>query len=395
MKIKEWLSLSNWKLMLLSAFLALFLWVYVVSAEAPQMERVLSTPLQVVNLADGLALAQAPSDVSLRMRTPVRMEVAAENVRAFLDLDQLGEGQHLVPVSLDPVPGATILEVRPDNVLIQLEKVESQEMSVEIVFLGKLPQGFTLGPDVQVDPPRVTLSAPRSLLNKAQRVVATVDLGGISTEISQTVSVRVLGKDGMELTGIKVEPNRVNISVAVNLESIFKTVPIVPRLGGIPASGFVVKSVTCDPQVVTLEGTADILARINSIPTFLLNLEGVSASFAQEVYLDLRQIEAKVVEERPVSIKVEIEEEAQKEFSLPISVRGGSQNARMDPATVDIVVSGPLSLIDGLSARDFFAYVDLTNLQAGSYILPLRVELPSGVVLLKTTPMTVQVEIVE
>ncbi len=393
MRIREWFSLSNWKLMLLSAFLALFLWIYVVSAEAPQMERVLSAPLQVVNLKDGLALAQAPSDVSLRMRTPVRMDISSENVRAFLDLDQLEEGQHMVPVSLDAIPGATILEVRPDNVLVQLEKVESQEMSVEIVFLGKLPQGFTLGSDVRIDPPTVTLSAPRSTLSKAQRVLATLDLGGVTTEISQTVSVRVLGKDGLELAGVKVEPNRVNISATVNLESIFKTVPIVPRFGGTPASGFVVKSVACDPQIITLEGTADILARIDTLSTFLLNLEGARDSFEQEVYLDLRQVEARPVEETLVVVKIEIEEEAQKELSLPISLQGGGQNVRMEPTSVNIIVAGPLSIVEGLNSRDFFAYVDLANLEAGSYILPLKIELPSGVVLLKAEPATIQVEI--
>ncbi|MDO8753584.1 MAG: CdaR family protein, partial [Anaerolineales bacterium] len=49
--------------------------------------------------------------------------------------------------------------------------------------------------------------------------------------------------------------------------------------------------------------------------------------------------------------------------------------AQVSPTTVDVIMSGPLSLLDRLTRQDVRATVDLTGLTAGTYQITLKVEI--------------------
>ncbi|MDP2777570.1 MAG: CdaR family protein, partial [Anaerolineales bacterium] len=49
--------------------------------------------------------------------------------------------------------------------------------------------------------------------------------------------------------------------------------------------------------------------------------------------------------------------------------------ALVSPTTVDVIISGPLSLLDTLSRQDVRATVDLTGLTAGTYQITPKVEI--------------------
>jgi YbbR domain-containing protein len=66
----------------------------------------------------------------------------------------------------------------------------------------------------------------------------------------------------------------------------------------------------------------------------------------------------------------------------------------ISPATVDVIVSGPLPLLDTLTRQDISVTVDLTNLAAGTYQLSPAVEiLVSDVVVESILPGTIEVVI--
>jgi len=386
---------TNWQLILLSIVLALLLWVYVVSAEAPQMERVLNVPLKARNIEEGLALTQAPSSVSLRVRAPVRMEIRTEDLDAYVDLKGQGEGQWLLPVQLKPIPGASFVEVKPEKVLITLERITTKTMPVEIMFLGKLPQGFTLGPVEEIKPEEVEVKGAISVLESAQRVIAPVTLTGITSQISQTVPLRVIDDRGQEVTQVEVNPKNVDVTIGVNVQTISKTVPVIPLLDGSLPYGFVVKSVYCEPQVATLEGSADVLEGIATLYTYPVSLSRREESFEERTYIDVSSTSARLISDPVVTVKVEIEEEGRTMVEVPVQVKKDGTPVTLKTSQVSVYVSGPKSLIDTLRARDFNAWVDASGLTIGTYSLPVKVGGPSGIVILKVDPAQIEVEIPE
>lgn len=385
----------NWQLLVLSIILALLLWVYVVSAEAPQMERVLSVPLKIRNLEEGLAVTQVPSSVSLRVRAPVRMEVRTEDIDAYLDLKGQSEGQWLLSVLLKPVPGASFVEVKPEKVLVTLEAIATKTMTVEVIYFGKLPQGFTLGPVQEIKPAEVEIKGPQSALERAQRVVAAIDLTGITSQISQTVAVRVLDEKGQDVPQVEVNPANVSVSVTVNVESVFKTVPVLPLLQGSLPFGLTVKRAFCDPPAVTIEGSADVLETVTSLYTYPVSLEGQEESFEEVTYLDVSGRNVRLISDSRVKVVVEVENEMRAQFEVVVRVKESAIPVSLKTSRVTVEVSGPESIIQSLSPQDFNAWVDASGLQKGTFSLPVKVDPPFGAVILRVEPAQIEVEVGE
>jgi YbbR domain-containing protein len=381
----------NWDLKLLSAVLALVLWVYVVSAEAPQLERVLMVAVETENMGQDLSLAKTLPPVSIRIRASVRVEVGSENIHAYVDLEGKAAGQFLLPVLLSPIPGANLLEANPDQLLVQLENVETTTLPVEIIFLGRLPQGLSLGQDQIVEPGTVSFQGPHSVLIQAQRAVAAVDLTDLSNSVSQTVSVRILDREGKELPLI-VTPETVKVSIPVNRESLIKTVPITPRIVSFPGSGFVIRSVTVEPSIATLEGTSESLDSILAISTMPISVDGSRESFTESVDLDIAQLQASLLTESVVQVTVELVEAAQAEFEVTVESLDASWPAVMDPPQITITVVGPKVEIESLRSSDFLAEVNLKGLMTREYSLPLKITVPMGITLLNTSTITIGVK---
>jgi YbbR domain-containing protein len=67
-------------------------------------------------------------------------------------------------------------------------------------------------------------------------------------------------------------------------------------------------------------------------------------------------------------------------------------NAQILPATVDVIVSGPLPLLDTLTRQDIRVTVDVTGLPAGIHKIKPRVEiLVADVVVASILPGTIEV----
>jgi YbbR domain-containing protein len=69
-------------------------------------------------------------------------------------------------------------------------------------------------------------------------------------------------------------------------------------------------------------------------------------------------------------------------------------SAAISPASVDVIVSGPLPVLDAISPASFRAVVDLTGLEAGTYQLNPKMDLvPDQVSVQSFLPETVEVTI--
>ncbi len=205
------------------------------------------------------------------------------------------------------------------------------------------------------------------------------------------MNVRILDREGKELP-LKVTPETVKVSIPVNRESLIKTVPITPRIVGSPGSGFVIRSVTVEPAIATLEGTSESLNSILAISTVPISVDGSQESFTESADLDIGQLSASLLTESVVQVTVELAEAAQAEFEVTVESLDASWPAAMDPPQIKITVIGPKSEIESLRPSDFLVEVNLKGLVEGEYSLPLQVMVPTGITLLNTSTTTIGVK---
>jgi YbbR domain-containing protein len=105
-----------------------------------------------------------------------------------------------------------------------------------------------------------------------------------------------------------------------------------------------------------------------------------------------------LIGDQTVSVQVEI---VSIEGSLPVKYRtvevvglGAGLKYQLSPITVDILLSGPLSVLDSLSPSDVHVQVDLTGLTSGTYQLTPTVTIDKlGVTVQSILPGTVEVVI--
>lgn len=232
----------------------------------------------------------------------------------------------------------------------------------------------------------VTISGPSTRVDRLrpENIEAVLDLGGLQGEFQQTIDVRP--PQGIEL--IRVNPEQV-IGFLETVTS--KEVPVnVVRLGSPPADTQLRSST--EPSMVTVTARTEILQRVT------LALAPIPAA-AGEVDIAVFAADSEGFPVREVTIEpatIAVTTVARPLFvqrSLPVTLEppDADRIGSVDLATTSATVIGPpstLATIENLVAR-----VDLETVPTatGRYNLPVRLELPAGVMTVEAPMASVTV----
>jgi hypothetical protein len=168
-----------------------------------------------------------------------------------------------------------------------------------------------------------------------------------------------------------------------------KTVDAVAVLEGHLAPGFAVVGVDLRPDRIVLKGPATILADIETVKTYPINLESASETFKKEVPLNLPE----VVDVEP-PLRIVLAEVAVKERivtrvleGIPVTASGSSAPHQIRPETITLSVSGPQTIVADIESDPAFAVsIDLSGLRAGDHLLKATINLPIQTTLVQVSP---------
>ena len=163
------------------------------------------------------------------------------------------------------------------------------------------------------------------------------------------------------------------------------------------APGYRLDSISVFPPVVTVYSSdADLVSGLPGVvETQPLELNGASSNLNLRVSLVLPS-GVSVVGEQTVLIQAGISP-VQSSFTLTgqaVEINGLSDGMEVtcQPATVDVILSGPIPILDTLRPQDVHVTVDVTNLAPGSYQLTPTVQiLTSNVDVESVNPGAVEV----
>lgn len=170
---------------------------------------------------------------------------------------------------------------------------------------------------------------------------------------------------------------------------IEKEVRVTSRLKIRPKEEYViVGDVSIDPPTVTLTGAKGVLSSLDSIKTVENFIGGVTDSFSTTVKLDfsdLRTITSQVTE---VTISGRVEKYVEFELGeIPIRLKGRLRHEfTVSPDLIQIVVIGPVSLIQTLRKEEVDVYIEINDPPVGETYYSPMIELPEGIELLSEQP---------
>lgn len=401
----RWLT-TNLRLFLLAFALAVTVWVSAVTAADPDETRLYpgTIPIEYIGQDPGLIIiGQVPQSVQLNLRAPssVWNELLANNgaIRAVVDLSGLDAGSHAVQVQVQIRPQPVrILAVTPATIYLTLEPLSTRSLPIQITLSGEPAIGYQIG-DLVLTPPQAAVSGPQSVVERVDRLEASLDLNSAREPIERTLSLQAVDRNGNPVPDVVIQPASVQISLPVTQIGGYRDLVVKVVTRGQPASGYRLTNISPFPLVVTVYSAN--LELINSLPGYVetmpLDLSGLRDDLETRLGLVLPS-GVTLVGEQTVMVQVGI---APIQGGLTLSYRpitiaglGSGLQAQVSPTTVDVILSGPLPALDGLQTGDIRVTVNLNGLGPGIYqITPLVEVLAADVTVESVLPATVQVTI--
>jgi YbbR domain-containing protein len=399
----HWL-IQNIGALALALLLAIVVWVSaVIIADPNERRNFRPVNIEIVGQAPDLLLqGQPPSQVRLTLVAPRsiwdQLNANPALVKAWIDLAGLEAGEHTVPVkvSVDASP-VRLIQIDPQQISLILEPLVRRDYAVQLMVKGALPLGYHKD-DPTLTPGQVTISGLQSAMQSITQVSAELDIDGATTTFTRTLPVQVLDENGLEVSGITIIPKEVTVSQPINLLGGFKNVAIKVVTRGQVANGFRLTNITVSPPTATL--FSDDPKVIQQIPGYVetmpVDLSNLRDDLEMSVDLNLPP-GVTLVSKAGVLVQVSVAAiEGSLTLSVPVEIVGLTPEltAVVSPKVVDVIVAGPLNVLDTLTPKSFRVIVDLTGLPAGVYQRTAVVDFAPDQVRVQTTlPETVEVKI--
>jgi YbbR domain-containing protein len=397
---------ANIRTFLLALVLGVAVWVSAVSAADPNDVRTFPrpVPIELVGQDPSLVLTNeipATMEVSLRAPRSVWDALIArdDSVRAVLDLSGLSAGEHTqeiqVMVALRPYQ---IVLANPSAVPVVLERVSTQTFPLSLSLSGQPAAGYQVG-EATMESAEVTVSGPESLVQRATRARVLVSLDSVRESINESIPIQILDAQNEVLRGLTINPESVRVDVPISQQGGFRDVAVKVIVQGQQAPGYRIENISVFPPVITVFASDPEL--VNELPgvveTQPLNLQDRKEDISTRLSLNLPE-NITVVGVQTVQVQVSISP-IQTSLTLlnqPINVNGLKEGlvAQVFPQTVDVIISGPLPVLDALASQDITVTVNTTGLEIGTFQLTPEVKvLVENVLVESILPGTVEVVI--
>ncbi len=251
-----------------------------------------------------------------------------------------------------------------------------------------LPPGFVLT-NPHPDFVKIQVSGPRTLLSIIDPIHLTLRLDLTGVGIGQA-SFKI-GPDSFpvprhtEVTSVL--PSQIVLEID---RRVTRDIPIHLVISGTPGEGYKIASAEVTPTTVGIRGPSREIARIDQVDTEPLSVAGVTSDLSRDVDLMAPESSARLQSEQATAKITLALVVTHKEFhNVPINVRDTDLKFHIDPRHVNLDLSGPLLTLEKIDLKNA-VYVEAAGLSAGSYSVPVQINLPDGIALVRQTPEKVR-----
>lgn len=397
---------SNLSTLFLAFALAVVVWISAVTAADPNIERSRVVSLEILGLDPGmLVVGTAPTQVRVVLEAPTSVMDSlngSENaISAWVDVTGLGPGIYELEVQTQINPAFQPVrskQVIPEFITLNLESLITRSFPVNLEISGEPTVGYQKGTP-RFSPTSVTVSGATSLVSQIAEIRASLDISSAIETINQDLPLIALDSSGSPVIGVTISPPEISITQPIILQYGYRNVIVRVVTEGQPANGYKLTNITVSPLNVVVFSSDPQL--VNDLPGYVetepVDLSGAEDDVDTFVGLNLPP-GVSVVGDPFVLVRVSIAAiESSLTFSLPVTPIGllPTRAALIEPPTVDVILSGPVPILNGLEPSDIRVVVNVTDLEVGIYQLELQVDiLPERLQVESILPSTVQVEII-
>ena len=306
------------------------------------------------------------------------------------------------------------IEVLPSSLKVTLEDKVEQTYVASVSADGSPAIGYEVGSTQILEGKNVVIAGPRSLMNIINQVVAPVNVAGMEADAVLSGILKVYDKNGAAFTDsqlssleFKDEVGNIitehTVNVSVDLWKIKTDVPIIVTTTGSPAWGYNVTRITTIPETISVAGTDEALEALGNEFNVAdpVDVSGAKETVTAEIDLTntlagMDGIKLITDADPTVQVSVVIEANGDVTLSVPLSDinfenRPEGMNLVVTPADeVSVKIHPQSEDAAQITGSDLTLSADLASCsEAGSYDIPITVELPEGYELAENVSITV------
>lgn len=387
-----------------SVLIAVLIWFLVLDQDNPFEQRILAVPLttnQQVLDDNNLQLVgtQLPTsvDVKIKGRRNEIMGVTSNDFQVTLDLSEVDDsGTKRIEIGRPEYFGEkdiVIASFNPVSVNLNFERIIGKQYPVVIEKIGKLPEGYEVL-NLKVDPTIAILEEKESSINKVNKVIAQINLSEIRDSKEIIKKGIVVDSNGQQM---KQFDGAVPLIITFDL---VKTVPVSASAKGAPVQDYYLKEIRYSMPSIRVLGNMNLLDSLIKINSEPIDISGRDESFTTPLTLILPQGATALKEDRDkLSVEIVLEKFLIRDFEI-LSSRiaiydsdaTGAFSYRISDESVKLTLRGKADHLSKIDADDIRLSVSTLGLNPGEHIVPLSVNLPSGIIYAEDINVTIVID---
>lgn len=399
---------NNFGLKILALICSAVLWLVVVNIDDPNTTRTFTTTVSIEN-SDYLAGIGKYYDIVNNSNT---VTFKASGKRSYLermsnsDFKAVADLKMIEDLSRVPIEitaqryGSSIAVVGKAYYLeLEVEDLISKPFVISMQTEGKVAERHALG-EMKASPTLIRVSGPASVVNTVDKAVATVNVEGISQDMTDSVIPVLYDKDDNEVDTRELSFNIQNIMVSMQILDT-KEVTLNFQTTGMLPEGYEYLGIEYSPQTVAVKGTSAVLNTINSItvPKEVLDLTDATGDIEKEVDISAylpTGVSLVDSAQAKIAVDVKIERHEKKTFQMPTAnITAGNLSSRYAvkflTETIDVELEGLTSDLEALDAGTLTGSIDVAGMTEGEHTVNLELNLDNKFKLGKTTTVTVDI----
>ena len=356
---------NNSKIKIISLLSAMVLWMYVMAIVDPEETKLFENiPVTITNkneLNERDLVIYPEQDLTTNIYVTGKLsnlkKVTKDDINVYGQINNPLEGNNEIYLKVSTSQRVNY-DFKNPVMIVTLEKIISEDKSIKVDITGSGKNNVD-NIMLQDNIDKVSVSGPRSLVNKVKRVVGTVKVNGELNDFSQSIKLEPVDANGKVVEGVELEKDSVNVNIILLAQ---KTVPIILKLSDNSESGV---NYTMSQNTVTIKGKKDIVDSINDIETQPVKLSEILPGTSKDIYLQVPS--GITIETKYITIKKNSEENAVAEYTYTaenIEIRNNTENIDKSkikfPNSINVSIEY-LQSIGSINKDDIKLYIDLNE----------------------------------
>lgn len=383
---------NNFGLKVLSAVLAVILWMVVVNVEDPDRSAVFTVPVEITNtdylteMGKTYEVLDNTDMVSFVVSGPrsVVENLEASDFTVTADMENIDATMSMVPIIVSAASNSSQIDITQRNsfLIVQVENLVTENFRVDVETEGTLAEDcFVDGVSSSVK--SVTVSGPESVMDQIAGAQAVLNVNGAAQDVASVQEIVLVDASGNAVSKDRLTLEQTETTVTARVK-MRKTVPLEFEVTGTPAAGYRYQEIESDINSIEIEGDAEVLSALEELQITASELDIAGVTSSVTAVIDLTEYlpeDVTLAAGEPKEITVRIIVEAQATVDVEVPVENITVNhladgleLRFNSQTVIMHITGYSEELSRIDAGELTGRIDVSGLQAGTFNVEVRLD---------------------